>query len=246
MHPPDSIPTDARLTLLGTVHRDTQGEARLAGLLERLRPHLLTVELSPYGHQYRTLQTRPLLARLERILDRLAEEYDRPREVIASHPAIVDIRALLELPFEYRAAEAYARTHGAVLKLIDLSEVSVAKLRRVESGLISYRNLRLLVQRPGEVRMINDEGYATARQLLAKEASSSLRRSFLAGKRGKEGIGPRDEVMAKEIDRLLKDRPEQRLVHIGGWVHLVDDPEGESLFSRLTAWKPLRNLLSEG
>lgn len=200
----DSSKGGDRLTLLGTVHRDSQGKNRLTHLLEELRPNLITLEMSPYGYEYRTLRTRPLIARLERILDRLADEFDQPRDTFASHPAIVDIRELLELPFEYRAAEAYARTHGATLKLVDLSEVSVAKLRRVETGLISYRNLRVLVQRASEATLINNESYTTARQLLADTATVSLRRSFLAGKRGKEGIGPRDAAMAKEIERQLK------------------------------------------
>lgn len=232
-----------RLFLIGTVHRDSHGEQRLRQVLERLRPALVTVEMSPYAYQYRTLQSRPQLLRLERILERLAEELECPREHLENHPAIADIHEMLALPFEYRAARAYASAAGAALELIDLSEISAPKLRRVESGLISYQNLKVLVRQPTETRPGGDEGYSTARQLLADDAVESLRRAFLNGKRGPEGIGPRDAAMAEAIARLLQLWPERRLVHIGGWVHLVEDPQQETLFSRLADWEPARRLL---
>ncbi|PNU20375.1 hypothetical protein C2E25_07365 [Geothermobacter hydrogeniphilus] len=236
-------PISDRLFLIGTVHRDRYGEERLSRILEQLRPGLVTVEMSPYARDYRTGQTRPQLLRLERILKRLAKELGCPLQQLNRHPAIADIRGLLALPFEYRAARAYADADGADLKLVDLSEVSIPKLRQVETGLISYRNLKILVRRPTGVPPSGNEGYAGARQLLAEDAPESLRRTFLRNRRGTEGIGPRDAAMAEKIVELLQRRPEQRLVHIGGWVHLIDDPQQQTLYSHLAAWRPQRLLL---
>jgi len=239
------MPSSGRLYLAGSVHRDPRGEERLTRMLQRLRPALVTVEMSPYAYEYRSLQARPQLLRLERILERLATELGRPAADLAGHPAIADIRDLLALPFEYRAARTYADACGAALELVDLSEISAPKLRQVESGLITYQNLKVLVRQPTEVLDSGNEGYTSARQLLDEDAPLSLRRSFLAGRRGKEGIGPRDATMANRIGALLHQWPERRLVHIGGWVHLVDDPEGETLFTRLREWRPRRILLDE-
>jgi len=238
-------PADMRLFLIGTVHRDPRGEERLRLMLERLRPALLTVEMSPYAYNYRRLHSRPQLLRLERIIERLAKELGCPLERLDRHPAVVGIRDLLELPFEYRAAKAYAENSGAALELVDLSEVSAPKLRRVETGLITYQNLKVLLRQPTEVTETGNEDYAAARQFLHPEASEMLRRSFLSGKRGSEGIGSRDAAMASAIEGLLQRWPERRLAHIGGWVHMVDDPQQQTLYSRLSAWQPVRRLLVE-
>jgi hypothetical protein len=125
---------------------------------------------------------------------------------------------------------------------IDLPEISVRKLRLVETELVTYRNLEILVRLVGDSRTA-DEGYGMARALLQADSLKPVVHDFLARRRGDEGIGRRDERMAGEIRRRLGRRPGVRLVHIGGWVHLIDDPLGETLFSRLADLQPDRRLL---
>lgn len=234
---------NATLTLVGTVHRDRCGEEKLLRLLEALRPDELTLEMSPAALDYRNGYARTHLLRLERILDRLAEELGRDRRGLRAHPAVDDIWTLLAPPFEYRAAAAYAGEAGVPLSLIDLSSVSTVKLRRVESDLITYRNLKVLVGLPEKAAREGDEGYEVARAMVREGAGEAVRHAFLRGRRGEEGIGPRDLHMAGEIRRRLAARPERHLVHIGGWVHLVEDDEGETLYSRLRDLEPRRLLL---
>jgi hypothetical protein len=78
--------------------------------------------------------------------------------------------------------------------------------------------------------------------MVQRDRGEAIRQAFLAGRRGEEGIGRRDRHMAGEIRRLLAARP-GRLVHIGGWVHLVADREGETLYSRLEELSPERLIL---
>lgn len=233
----------ARITLVGTVHRDPDGYERLLALLEELQPDLLTLEMSPYAFSYRQSRGRAQLLRLERILERLAKEGNEPRETLAEHPAISDIRSLLAQPFEYLAASRYCEVHGGRPELIDSSEVSSAKLKRVETGLISYRNISVLLRLPADARNLPAENYRVAQSMVCDEPSAAVCRSYLAPRRGAEGIGPRDAGMAEQIrQRLHRAR---HLVHVGGWVHLVADELGETLFSRLADLRPARRLLFE-
>ena len=234
------LPRPGRLTLVGTVHRDSHGEERLARLLRELAPDELTLEMSPTSLRYRQERGHLMLQRMERILARLVTP-ERDRASLESHPALSDIRNLLALPFEYRAAAAYAQQHGVPLSLIDLPEIARRKLQQVENELITLPNLRALLAHPALPPAA--ETYHSAAALVLHQPPASVRAAFLAARRGDEGIGPRDREMAATIRHHLAAAPQRTLVHIGGWVHLIDDPSGETLFSRLSDLAPQRLLL---
>lgn len=229
-----------RLVLIGTVHRTGTGAAVLRRLLTTLCPGTVTLEMSPYGLDYRLTRAPILQQRLLAILTLLAAESGRSAAELQSHPEVAGIRDLLALPFEYRAATEYAQETGAVVALIDLSEISIRKLQRVEEELVTEENLRVLLSLPESPGTA--EGYAVARALVLGNRGEAVRQSFLAGRRGEEGIGRRDRHMTAEIRRLLGECP-GRLVHVGGWVHLVEDREGETLYSLLVDLGPLRAIL---
>jgi len=237
---PSNLPT---LTLIGTVHRDPQGHQRLSCLLDQLQPDLLTLEMSSYALHYRQTRGRQQLLRLERFLERLAEETGRSLQELESCQAVCDIHKLLALPYEYLAARDYAARRNCHLELLDLAEVSALKLKRAERGLISYRNLKILTALPENNLSQSQESYRTAHSLLLKDPETSVCAAFLNQRRGAEGVGPRDRDMAEQIRRLLQGLPGRHLAHIGGWVHLLADPLGETLFSRLSEFSPIRRLL---
>lgn len=236
-------PEGATLTLIGTVHRDPLGGERMLRLLRELAPDLLTLEMSESAFAYRQGAARQQLVRLDRILDRLAVELGRDRRELGAHGAVADIRTLLALPFEYQAAAAYAADAAIPLHLIDLCEISALKLKKVETDLITHRNLRVLVDLPTRMERPSGEGYETARVMVLGDPVDAVRRAFLERRRGEEGIGPRDRWMAHKIGRLLAEHPVRHLVHIGGWVHLIEDEHGETLYSLLADLKPERVLL---
>lgn len=230
------------LTLVGTVHRAREHVA-LRNLLTELRPDLITLEMSPFALAYRRQQGRRLRRRLGILLGHLADEGGRDRCALARHPEIVGIRRLLALPFEYRAASAYAREFSIPLELIDSSDISARKLRLIESELLTLENLRLLISLP-PAPTSDREGIAAARAFVLGSRDPAVRLAFLARRRGEEEIGERDRQLAAEIrQRLLPDR---HLVHIAGWVHLVEDPQGETLYSLLAELSPRRIILDPG
>lgn len=234
------------LTLIGTVHRDVRGEERLGHLLAQLQPGIITLELSEASLSYRRDKGEMQLRKLHLILDRIASERGVPLAQLEAHPTVVQIRKLLGLPFEYRAAADYARRQQIPLILIDLPNVAVRKLKRIEGELITLRNLKTLTSLPTEVEAESSEGYGVARALLGEQSLPGIRQAFLAGKRGVEGVGIRDQHMATEIRRHLAEKTAEHLIHIGGWVHLVEDAAGETLLSRLADLAPRRLLLDAG
>ena len=230
------------ITLIGTVHHDPRSAAPLADLLAQLQPDRLTVEIAPEVVLYRQTHGVLLLRKLGMIVERLtgAPTVAPP---LAEHHGIKTIRTLLGLPYEFRVARSYARQRGIEVQAIDRSDSSLAKLRPVEEHLISLRHLKKIISSPKAAPADNPaRRYELARQLLASP-DDKLRSAFLHGCRGEEGIGPRDRHLAEKIRSLGKNHP-GHLVHIGGWVHLLDDPAGETLYSLLADLQPRRILLN--
>lgn len=221
--------------MIGTVHHDPRSAAPLAELLAQLQPDQLTVEISPEVVAYRQTHGILLLRKLGMIVERLLGQ------AAPTHPGIVAIRNLLGLPYEFRVACAYAEEQGIEVQAIDQSDSSLAKLRPVEERLISLEHLRRIAASPGASPPDNTRRYELARQLLASP-DARLRRAFLQGCRGEEGIGPRDRHLAAKLRALAQSQP-GHLVHIGGWVHLLDDPDNETLYSLLSDLAPRRLLL---
>ena len=222
------------------MHHDPRSAAPLAELLAQLRPDQLTVEISPGVVAYRQTHGILLLRKLGMIVERLLGQ-SPPSALLADHPGIVAIRNLLGLPYEFRVASTYARKRGIAVQAIDQSEISLLKLRQVEERLISRQHLKRIAASPGAAAPDNAHRYELARQLLTSP-DARLRSAFLQGCRGEEGIGPRDRHLAAKIRSLAQSQP-GHLVHIGGWVHLLDDPDGETLYSLLSDLQPRRLLL---
>lgn len=228
------------ITLIGTVHHDPRSPAPLAALLAQLQPDRLTVEIAPEVVLYRQTHGILLLRKLGMIVERLASAA-ASAPPLAEHPGIKTIRTLLGLPYEYRVACSYARQRGIEAQAIDQADSSLAKLRPVEERLISLRHLKTIISSPTAAPADNARRYELARQLFAAP-DARLRQVFLQGCRGEEGIGPRDRHLAEKIRSLAQSQP-GHLVHIGGWVHLLDDPAGETLYSLLADLQPRRILL---
>ena len=198
------------------------------------------MEIAPSVVAYRQTHGVLLLRKLEMIVDRLAGP-SAPPSVLGAHPAIVALRNLLGLPYEFAVASTYARKRGIEVLAIDQAESSLSKLRQVEERLISLQHLKRITASPGEAPPDNARRYELARQLL-ESRDARERGAFLHGCRGEEGIGPRDRQLAARIRCLAQEQP-GHLVHIGGWVHLLDDPGHETLYSLLGDLHPRRLLL---
>ena len=224
------------LVMVGTVHRDPRGKAKLLRLLQQERPVAISVEISPYAIRFRDQRTATLRAILRGNLRKIHEEENLPWREILLNSAIRGIFFLLKEPFEWRAAQAYAQGTGILLKDIDLSRYSQEKLSHLPE-LISRENLRnLLSLSHPDLKAEVEAHYRRARFLFSHPPSlwpGSL-----------EEV-ERETCMAEEIRLLVHSARGKKVLHIGGWEHLLEVPQGTSLFGLLKELHPKRVLLGE-
>jgi hypothetical protein len=219
-----------RITLVGTVHGDPRGQARAGRLLNHLRPELVTVEISPFSLRYR----RRYGARWQR---QLAEALAELPAGAALHLAIRRLTAQVALPFEVRAARDYSRNCGLPWRPLDLGFLSRRHLPRYGSELLIPANLRTLLSTAdgsledfvaGQFRRARQALVQAPRRPISPGASETLRR---------------ERCLARRLRGLALQH--RRVVHLGGWEHLVAWQDSPGLWGDLADLKPRRVLLDE-
>jgi hypothetical protein len=228
---------DSPLLLVGTAHRDPKGKPRLLALLEKERPAFITVEISPYARAFRIREAAAFRAVLRENLKKIHEEERIPWRELLSHGAVQGIFFLLKEPYEWRAAEEYARESGAVLEDIDLSRYSAEKLSRIPE-LVSENNLRFLLR--------------SSCAGMAEQAAAQYRRAR-AHFSNPPSLWPqssedleRESFMAGRVRRIFHRAGGKKVLHVSGWEHLVEFSGGVTLFGLLQDLRPGRVLLAGG
>lgn len=233
---------EKELILIGTVHRDPDGAARLRRLLTRVGPAAVAVEVSPYGLYYRRRNGRRLRRRLMRKVRRAAEAM---KVSWWEWGQIHAIRAQIAVPFEYRSGLAYCHERGAAFSCLDSSHWSKTWIDTQWQQLLSRENLiSLLQQIPENLRQEVRKSYQLAARLLnAKEQFpvSAFVRSWLADPRWQR----REAELARGLQRLYGQLPRGRLAYVGGWQHLLGANAGGTVYERLAQLKPKRILLNK-
>jgi hypothetical protein len=215
---------------MGTVHGDPKGYARAWKLLEHLRPDLITVEISRFSLNYRRRQGK----RWQRLLNEALK--DLPAAV-RGHLAIQRLAAQVAQPFEARVARDWCRHHGISWLPVDLSGPARQHLPRYAQELLHQANLRALV----------DGADGSLTDFVAGE----FRRASLACQRPPWRLSPRrapetlkrERFLARRLKRLVLEG--RRVVHLGGWEHLVPWRDGTGLTHLLAELKPLSLLLKD-
>jgi hypothetical protein len=206
------------ILLVGTVHRDPEGYGKLLSILDEEDPDLLTLEMSPYAVWFRREKRVALRRRLSHILEELAREAPpRPYRDPFSHSAIRNILAIIEFPYEYEAASTFSRSRDIPFHCIDRSDYSRERISRIERELITKKNLRMLIRLgPDDVcRRISQEYF-----LASMAIDGDLGSTYCIQDRRE--LSMRDRFMARRIRGLLDVWRCRKLVHIGGWKHLLN------------------------
>jgi hypothetical protein len=218
------------LILIGTVHGDPRGQARAGRLLHHLRPDLVTVEISPFSLGYRLKHGRGWQRQLAAALAELPAGAER-------HLAIQRLAAQVALPPEVRAAGDYSRRANVPWRPLDLGFLSRRHLPRYATELLTPANLEaLLATADGELEDFVAGQFHRARQALA---GAPRRRIFP----GLPETVRRERFMARRLRRLVSGH--RRVVHLGGWEHLVAWEDSPGLWPDLADLKPRRLLLDE-
>jgi len=225
------------IVLVGTVHRDPKGYTKLFQLLEQERPSIITVEISPYSRAFRAQQAAALRARLRENLQKVGRERGRSLREIISQSAVLEIFLALREPYEWRAAKNYAERHGIELMDIDLSGYAEEKLSHL-AELISPENVRALLHLPSfDLSRQVESQYARAKFLFDHPPSLWP---------VDEEVRHREAHMAEKIRGFARQKNEGKTLHIGGWEHLVEFPQGKSLFGLVKDLQPTRIILASG
>ncbi|MGD8313396.1 MAG: hypothetical protein PVH33_05225 [Syntrophobacterales bacterium] len=231
------------LLLIGTVHRDPDGAAKLKKLLAEKRPVALAVEVSPYGLFYRQKNYRPLLRRLMRRVRRLA--YDL-KVSWREWGQIEAMRIQLQLPFEYRMAQRYCRDTGATISCVDSSLWSKSWINDHWQQLLSSENLKgLLAYSPANLAEEVGSEYKIA-TLLFSSPERSLPAAFNRPWSTDNNWQKREKGLAKMVEKAYARVLRGRVAYVGGWQHLLGPNAGGTLYERLEHLQPRRVLLSNG
>lgn len=193
--------TASPLTLLGTVHLDPAGEARLRAALGQLRPARVTVDVSPFALEFRRTRGEALRARLA--------PYRRLDGTLP--PGLEAVEAQLALPYEWTAAQTYAASAGDLpVEALGDSETSRQWLTLLEHDLFAPDNLASLA--------------AADRPILAEQVAWEWARARRHWRNGPI-LGSEERARRQAEDarmaRLLADPARSSgLVHVTGWEHL--------------------------
>ena len=122
------------------------------------------------------------------------------------------------------------------LREIDLSRYSEEKLSHL-SELVSRENLRTLLCLSSSDLEKQVEAHYNRAQFLFSHPPALWPKSL----EEKE----REAFMAEEIRSLVHQAKGHKVMHIGGWEHLLEFPQGSSLLGLLKDLRPQRLLLSE-
>ena len=235
------------LTLVGTIHRDPKGLPRLMETLERESPDIITLEMSEYGVAFRERNGFRLKERLFDILRGLHEKSTQNQRGKIEWPqnpleigAIRAILLTLELPFEFMAVKAYCERKRIPFRCIDLSTYSRAKLKTLRKEMITEDNLwKILAFAAMDPHEELRRQQILARRLISHDGDQVFMEVFLNGKIG-DGIVHRDRYMSLRIKEILRNH--KKILHVGGWEHLLDYPRGKTLYGLLKGLRPKRIL----
>jgi hypothetical protein len=229
-----------KLILLGTIHHDPRGLNRLVEDLYKLAPRTITVELSPYGLRYRLKNKRSLHERFLRGLHKIQGTVNlnmgELKKLLRS-TGIGGIRALLDLPFEYKGAGFYCRSRGIPLYCVDISSLSMRLLSHVNE-LLSVENLKKVIAfEPETLQAAVTREYKLAEDVLLYGRQSPRSSLITADEEWKT----REQIVANRVRKIVTKNPGRTIVHIGGWRHLV--ARQGTLFNLLEDLEPKRILL---
>ncbi len=202
----------AEVFLLGTIHLDIKSAPFLKAAILDCKPDLITVEISSYSVRYRQAMYPKWCLCLKRALKQLPA---RKR----GHPQVKLLKRQITMPYEWSIAKRYADCENIPCLTIDSGELAKKELPCWEKTLLAADNVKFLVKEPWfslESHFL--ECHKLASKLWNKPDPGQLHTvlAFL-----KEPFWQkRERIMATRLKRL--SGLDYRLVHIGGWMHLLD------------------------
>ena len=154
----------------------------------------------------------------------------RHRELLAKPDLPAEVREFLRLPFEYRAAKRYGTRHRVPVLPLDLCLTSRKYLHRA-GELLKGKSILSTREPPLEEALARE--YALAKRCWS---DPKLAKAILKGRDLR-----RERALAKRILQILRHHPNKKVVHVGGWTHMLQIPG--SMYQLISDLNPRRKLL---
>lgn len=239
---PDGVVCQGKdLVLVGTVHGDPDGPARLRQILRKEAPSVIGVEISPYGLSFRQRNGRRLRRILRRRAGRIAAAQGIPWQGWGQIQAVF---AQLSMPFEYKASLCFCRESGGALFCLDVSSLSRHLIGEQWGELLSRENIRSLAGEPAEdLRESVKKVYALASRLLSeqgKDQGSPFEKDLARDPEWQA----REAALARRLTERFSIMECGRMAYVGGWQHLLKTTRAGTLYDRIGYLHPRRVLLA--
>lgn len=209
----------SNLLLLGTVHSDIRGFKKSIQFLNRHEPDVIFLEISPFAKLFRQRHQGSFHKRLHCNLREAAALCGITFPQALKHPEIVAISRQISLPFEFRAARAYARSRKAGVLLVDYSAFSRLWISSW-AGLISTENLMALLSMPSR-RASTEQAYRTAERRITGKGSDRVSTQMENPGHNGRLWEKREYFMARQIKLAISSLKPRKPIYIGGWWHLT-------------------------
>jgi hypothetical protein len=205
------------LIFLGTSHIDPSGYERLQAVLQEIGPQIIILEISRFAIIFR----KTLGTLYQRILIKRVKRYN-----LEINTEIENAISFFDIPYEYRAARRYAQAQGARVILADVSLFSFLRLSR-SYQFIRRKNILSLSGLHGD-RFTSERRIA---ERIFSRADPLMIRIRANGFEGDRLIELREKILTRRIHRIVSRYRNRKIACIGGWEHLIDDPDKRTLYS---------------
>ena len=226
-----------KVMLIGTVHGDPNGSERLKKKLLEINPDVLSIESS-------TESLRVLENNNAEIRKRISEM--KVRDVSEK---IINLFSSIASRYDYESLvpKEYSETHNIPLYLSDFPEIKREGINKAFESLAELvkqlpPGMELPVPSQEDLTKKIEQVYNFGLALLEGRYSSKEVEGFLEPFRGNL-IGQRDEYMGKGIIGIVQEQKYGILAHVGGFVHMIEDQKGQTLYSRIKKLNPQRILI---
>ena len=208
--------------MIGIVHLDIEANTNLYGLLEHISPDCIAVEISNFSVNFRSRMCKSWKEKLEGIIERIGTRH-------RGHFRIELLKRQISMPYEWQAANRYAATFNIPVIPVDSGELSRAELPAWERELLSEDNMTLLIsQEDQDIDKYFDRHYKKAISLLSRPDDMPFPFYQLVFE---DSWCKRERILAHRVFELTERF--DRLVYIGGWMHLLQTKHAVTLVGLL-------------
>ena len=222
--------------LIGTDHWDLNGEERLEGKLSEIAPDFIFVEGSEEIDKGFVRSYSLFKRELEKIV-----YYKDLRDIVLKSCRIVGN--------EFRAVRKYSLDNSIKFEYfndLDLKPYlnNERKKAKKEAELFRVMKYNQAIFTIKSNQMNTDKRWKRVKKYENKEAEYRLSNDLIFQSRG-DGIGKRDKIMEFKIRNKAEEGDVNRLVCVNGFVHVLNDSENRTLYSKIKDLNPKRAFLYE-